>query len=135
MQRTISVHEKFNFNSLDELRRKTEALGVDLHFCEDISPLFQTKQVGSRTAPNSIAVLPMEGCDSNPDGSPSELVERRYTRFAEGGAGLLWWEACAVVPEGRANELQIRLPAPNRTRCSRKPTLRQTPKTAVTIDP
>ena len=112
----MSVHEKFHFNSLDELRRKTEVLGVDLHFCEDISPLFQTKRVGSRTAPTSIAVLPMEGCDSNPDGSPSELAERRYTRFAEGGAGLLWWEACAVVPEGRANELQMMLTASNRSK-------------------
>ena len=63
-----------------------------------------------------MAVLPMEGCDSNTDGSPSELVERRYLRFASGGAGLLWWEACAVVPEGRANELQMMLTASNRSK-------------------
>lgn len=54
-----------------------------------------------------MAVLPMEGCDCRPDGGPSELFTRRYHRFAEGGAGLLWWEACAVVPEGRANPLQM----------------------------
>ena len=43
----------------------------------------------------------MEGCDSNEDGSPSELVRRRYRRFGAGGSGLIWWEACAVVPEGK----------------------------------
>lgn len=65
--------------------------------------------MGVRTAPNALVVLPMEGCDSLPDGSPSELVKRRYHRFASGGAGLLWWEACAVVPEGRANPSQMML--------------------------
>jgi 2,4-dienoyl-CoA reductase-like NADH-dependent reductase (Old Yellow Enzyme family) len=55
----------------------------------------------------------MEGCDSLPGGGPSELVERRYLRFARGGAGLIWWEANAVVPEGRANELQMMLTPQN----------------------
>jgi len=45
----------------------------------------------------------MEGCDSTLDGTPDELTFRRYRRFAEGGAGLIWVEACAVVNEGRAN--------------------------------
>lgn len=115
----MSAHEKFNFRTLEEVRAKAAGLGVDLSFSDDLSPLFQLKKVGGRTAPNSMAVLPMEGCDSNPDGSPSELVERRYTRFAGGGAGLLWWEACAVVPEGRANELQMMLTASNRSQFAR----------------
>lgn len=115
----MSAHEKFNFQTLDEVKAKASELGVDLAFSDDLSPLFQPKQVGGRTAPNSMAVLPMEGCDSNPDGSPSELVERRYLRFAGGGAGLLWWEACAVVPEGRANELQMMLTASNRSQFAR----------------
>lgn len=45
----------------------------------------------------------MEGCDGTPDGAPGELTFRRYKRFAAGGAGLLWVEACAVCNEGRAN--------------------------------
>lgn len=112
----MSAHETFHFHTLDEVRAKAAALGAELSFSEDLSPLFQPRRVGGRTAPNSMAVLPMEGCDSNPDGSPSELVERRYLRFAGGGAGLLWWEACAVVPEGRANELQMMLTASNRSK-------------------
>lgn len=112
----MAAHEKFNFKTLDEVKAKAKELGTDLSFSEDLSVLFQPKKVGNCVAPNSLAVLPMEGCDSNPDGSPSELVERRYMRFAGGGAGLLWWEACAVVPEGRANELQMMLTASNRSK-------------------
>lgn len=55
----------------------------------------------------------MEGCDSNPDGSPSELVHRRYNRLSAGAAGLIWYEACAVVNEGRANPLQMYLTREN----------------------
>ena len=113
----MSQHEKFNFKSLDEVRAKVAELGLDLPLSDDLSPLFAPKKVGNKVAPNAMAVLPMEGCDSNTDGSPSELVERRYMRFAGGGAGLLWWEACAVVPEGRANELQMMLTACNRSKC------------------
>ena len=112
----MSQHEKFNFKSLDEVRAKVAELGLDLPLSDDLSPLFAPKKVGNKVAPNAMAVLPMEGCDSNTDGSPSELVERRYLRFAGGGAGLLWWEACAVVPEGRANELQMMLTACNRSK-------------------
>ncbi|WP_343084013.1 hypothetical protein [Blautia producta] len=112
----MSEHQKFDFTSLEEVRRKAEELGIDMDFSEDLSPLFKARKVGSKTAPNSMAVLPMEGCDSDPDGSPTDLVSRRYTRFASGGAGLLWWEACAVVPEGRANELQMMLTASNKSK-------------------
>ncbi|HPS82331.1 MAG TPA: NADH:flavin oxidoreductase, partial [Candidatus Limiplasma sp.] len=109
----MSSHEKFHFDSLKQLRDKIDALHVSIDLAEDLSPLKKPVRVGGKTAPNAIAVLPMEGCDSNADGSPSELVERRYLRFAGGGAGLLWWEACAVAEEGRANELQMMLTRDN----------------------
>ena len=111
----MSQHEKFNFKTLDDVREKSEQLHLDPKFQEDLSPLMQPRKVGSKVAPNSMAVLPMEGCDSTEGGSPTELVERRYTRFASGGSGLLWWEACAVVPEGRANEHAMMLTASNRS--------------------
>lgn len=59
------------------------------------------------SAPNRFAILPMEGWDGERDGSLSELVTRRWRRFAEGGAGLVWAEATAVVAEGRANPHQL----------------------------
>lgn len=49
----------------------------------------------------------MEGCDGTPGGIPDELTLRRYERLAKGGAGLIWFEATAVMPEGRANPRQL----------------------------
>ncbi|MCL2833012.1 MAG: NADH:flavin oxidoreductase [Treponema sp.] len=109
----MAPHVRFNFNSLDEVRQKNLDLKLRLEFSNDLSPLAAAARIGRRIAPNRLAILPMEGCDSMPDGSPSELVERRYFRLARGGAGLIWWEACAVVPEGRANELQMMLTREN----------------------
>ncbi len=63
--------------------------------------------VGELAIPNRFAVLPMEGWDGDAVGSPTELVERRWDRFASSGAGLVWAEATAVVPEGRANPHQL----------------------------
>ena len=63
--------------------------------------------------PNRVVLQPMEGCDCNLDGSPSELTVAKYMRAAESGAGLLWFEACAVCPEGRTNPRQMMLTAEN----------------------
>ena len=52
-------------------------------------------------------IQPMEGCDAELDGSPGELTFRRFRRFGDGGAKLIWGEACAVVAEGRANPRQL----------------------------
>jgi 2,4-dienoyl-CoA reductase-like NADH-dependent reductase (Old Yellow Enzyme family) len=38
---------------------------------------------------------------------PGPLTLRRYERFGAGGAKLIWGEAAAVVPEGRANPRQL----------------------------
>lgn len=50
----------------------------------------------------------MEGWDCLDDGSPSELTRRRWLRFAESGAKLIFGcEAAAVMPSGRANPRQM----------------------------
>lgn len=102
-----STHAPFRFRSLDELRAAIAELGLDMAVDEDISVLTRLVQVAGRTIPNSMAVQPMEGCDGKADGAPDELTIRRYKRFGAGGAGLLWFEATAVVPEGRANPRQL----------------------------
>lgn len=109
----MAPFEKFNFKHLTDIQNKVKELGVAIRFDEDLAPLAKPVKINHRIAPNSLAILPMEGCDSERDGSPSELVRRRYTRFASGGAGLLWYEACAVVHEGRANPLQMYLTKEN----------------------
>ena len=90
-----------------DIRKLMKSLSVDLPYSEDFSVLAQPVQVGKLTAPNALAIHPMEGCDGDGEGNPSKLTLRRYERFAGGGAGLLWAEAIAVVPEGRANPRQL----------------------------
>ncbi|MFZ5826699.1 MAG: flavin oxidoreductase/NADH oxidase [Bacillota bacterium] len=103
----MAAHGRFRYRTIEALQTAIHELGVDIPLQEDLSPLSRPVQIGHLVAPNSLAIHPMEGCDGQDDGSPSELTRRRYLRFAAGGAGLLWFEATAVVPEGRANERQL----------------------------
>ncbi len=105
----------FVYRTLEELRAEAERLGVDLPLLDDREEvrrwLGRRVEIRSRgrswRVGNSIAIHPMEGCDGNPDGTPGELTFRRYRRFGESGAKLIWFEACAVVEEGRANPRQL----------------------------
>ncbi|HXM14092.1 MAG TPA: hypothetical protein VN933_02545 [Candidatus Eremiobacteraceae bacterium] len=57
---------------------------------------------------NRIAVNPMEGWDGTPDGNPSDNTVRRWQRFGQSGAKLIWGgEAAAVNHTGRANPNQV----------------------------
>src|SRR5688572_20978269 len=97
----------FHYRALDQLRADVAERGVDIAFDDDLATLAQPLRVGPLTLANRLAVHPMEGCDGNLDGTPGELTFRRWRRFAEGGAALLWGEATAVVPEARANPRQL----------------------------
>jgi 2,4-dienoyl-CoA reductase (NADPH2) len=105
------AHERFRYRSLDELLATAADLGIDLPVDTDTAPLARRVQIAGHQTPNALAVHPMEGCDGTADGRPDELTVRRYLRFARGGAGLLWFEATAVVPEARANPRQLLLSA------------------------
>jgi 2,4-dienoyl-CoA reductase-like NADH-dependent reductase (Old Yellow Enzyme family) len=74
-------------------------------------PLAQPLGVAGREATNRFCVLPMEGWDGEADGRQSDLVRRRWLRFGAGGAGIVWAEATAVRPDGRANPRQLVLDA------------------------
>jgi 2,4-dienoyl-CoA reductase-like NADH-dependent reductase (Old Yellow Enzyme family) len=103
----MSDHKKFSYQSLEELRGDIKILGLDIPISEDLEVLKKPVKVGEKTLPNALAIHPMEGCDGTAVGKPDELTFRRYRRFAEGGAGLIWVEASAVVQEGRANPRQL----------------------------
>jgi NADPH2 dehydrogenase len=65
-------------------------------------------RVGGRRVGNRLCVQPMEGWDGTPDGRPSEFTLRRWRRFGQSGAKLIWGgEAVAVRPDGRANPNQL----------------------------
>lgn len=80
-----------------------------LPYTEDLSVLQDTVTAGSVTIPNRLVCQAMEGCDGTADGCPGELTIRRYDRLAKGGAGMIWFEATAVMEEGRANPRQLYL--------------------------
>lgn len=103
-------HSPFHVKNVDELNSAFAQLGLDLAAKNDHSALL-APVLGS---PNSMCIQPMEGCDSEADGSPGELTLRRYRRFAEGGAGMIWVEACAVSLDCRANPRQLCLTPRNK---------------------
>jgi len=105
---------EFQLSSVEDLKGLSRRLGVDVDAVEDVSILAEPVRAGSLVIPNSLAVHPMEGCDGDSEGRPGRLTVRRYERFAAGGAGLIWTEATAVVPEARANPRQLWLHEKNK---------------------
>ena len=92
---------------------RKEDLPTDLPFSTDVSILNTPLFLNHTMLPNRICYQPMEGCDGTQEGTPAELTVRRYMRFAKGGAGLIWFEATAVVSEGRANPRQLQITEKN----------------------
>jgi len=105
---------EFQLGSIEDLERLGKRLGVRIEAAEDVSILAEPVELRGLSIPNSLAVHPMEGCDGDSQGRPGKLTLRRYERFAAGGAGLIWAEATAVVPEGRANPRQLWLHKENK---------------------
>jgi 2,4-dienoyl-CoA reductase-like NADH-dependent reductase (Old Yellow Enzyme family) len=110
--------------TLASFRERLAALGIGDELGVDdavdasgplATPLtFTDASAGTFTVGNRFAVLPMEGWDGEPDGSPSDLVRRRWQRFGASGAKLVWGgEAVAVLPQARANPRQLVINAAN----------------------
>ena len=103
----MAKHEPFRFKSAEDLLNKADKLGINLPWQESLDPLFVPIQIKDKEIPNRMVVHPMEGFDANPDGSPGELAFRRYKRYAEGGSGMIWFEATAIKEEGKSNPRQL----------------------------
>lgn len=114
-----SMHERFRYRTGDDLIHKAAELGYVLPYSEDISPLFSPIDLYGFTLANRFVVQPMEGYDSGPDGSPTELTARRYLRYARGGSSVIWSEAVSVSADGRSNPCQLWLHGKNTTNFSR----------------
>lgn len=93
----------------DDFRKALSDFNVDIPYVDKVDKNDFKKElvIGGKSIPNRICIQPMEGCDGDNAGNPSELTYRKYKRFAAGGAGIIWLEATAVVPEGRANPRQL----------------------------
>lgn len=78
-------------------------LSLAVPLAVDIDCLKDPITFGAWSTANRFVALPMEGCDSLPDGSPSGFTYRRYRRIAAGGYGIVWFEAVAVNETGRSS--------------------------------
>ncbi|MHC4755864.1 MAG: oxidoreductase [Planctomycetota bacterium] len=106
-QKIKNSNWKFKLGKLEEYNSLCRELNCSIEGIEETAILSEPVKTGNLMIPNSLAVHPMEGADGDAEGRPGKLTVRRYNRFASGGAGLIWAEATAVVPEGRANPRQL----------------------------
>lgn len=96
-----------------EFRQHCARLGIELPLDDEIvvgdsSPLCQPLLWDGRRIGNRWCVHPMEGWDGTTDGRPTEATRRRWRRFGESGAKIIFGgEAMAVRPDGRANPNQL----------------------------
>jgi 2,4-dienoyl-CoA reductase-like NADH-dependent reductase (Old Yellow Enzyme family) len=103
-----------SLKTIEALRQRLDELQIDLPLDEVLlsapdSPLAQPLAAPAVIG-NRWCILPMEGWDGTPDGRPTEHVRRRWRRFGESGAKLIWGgEAVAVEHAGRANPRQLLL--------------------------
>ncbi len=105
--------------SAEDLRRRFLELGHPLPVDDSAHPEVLGRPIPTgigipKPVGNRFAILPMEGWDGTPDGRPTDLVRRRWRRFGQSGAKLIWGgEAVAVRPDGRANPHQLVLSETN----------------------
>ena len=109
----MKIKRVATLRSSDDFLEHLDRLGITMPFdvevtAGDASPLAQKFSSAQGTIGNRFAVLPMEGWDANTDGSPSDLVRRRWQNFGKSGAKLIWGcEAAAVRLDARANPHQL----------------------------
>src|SRR5881397_3714809 len=102
--------------TVDDFRRHVASLDIDLP-CEDaivsgpdspLAPPVPAITINGKTIANRWAIQPMEGWDATTTGEITDEVRRRWQRFGESGASLIYGgEAMAVRPDGRANRNQL----------------------------
>lgn len=100
-------HRKFDYADKQALLSDIDRLSLKLPFSDDCSVLGAPLKSGGVSVNNRILIQPIEGFDSEPDGSPSERSVKRYAEFIRGGAGALWVESISVNHEGRSNPYQL----------------------------
>ncbi len=102
-----------SLKTFERFRDRLDELQLDLPVDEELesgsdSPLARPLTCGEHAIGNRFCILPMEGWDGEPDGTPSELTIRRWKNFGLSGAKLIWGgEAVAVRQDGRANPNQL----------------------------
>ena len=102
--------------SVADFRQHLASLDLEIP-CDDTietgpaSPLAQSiepVEINGKKIGNRIAIQPMEGWDGTTTGGVTEEMIRRWQRFGESGAKMIYGgEAMAIRPDGRANPNQL----------------------------
>ncbi len=95
------------FTKKEEFDKQNIELKTQLPYSDSVSILGEKTSIKNKTIHNRLVCQAMEGCDGKAGGEPDELTIRRYMRLAEGGAGIIWFEATACQEDGRANPRQL----------------------------
>ena len=105
-----------SLKTIADFRAHVGSLGIELP-CDDAiatglaSPLalpIDGVTINGKRIGNRIALHPMEGWDGTTTGGVTDPMRRRWQRFGESGAKLIFGgEAMAVRPDGRANPNQL----------------------------
>lgn len=116
MSESIKITRIPSLKTVEAFRAHVRSLGIDLP-CEDSiatgtdSPIAQPMDhltINGKRVGNRIAVQPMEGWDGTTTGGVTDNMRRRWRRFGESGAKLIFGgEAMAVRADGRANPNQL----------------------------
>src|SRR5438045_3754411 len=116
MPEPIKLTRVPSLKTVEDFRRHVASLGIELP-CDDqiatgsASPLLQPvgqTPINGKKIGNRWAIQPMEGWDGTTTGGVTDEVRRRWQRFGESGAKLIYGgEAMAVRPDGRANPNQL----------------------------
>jgi 2,4-dienoyl-CoA reductase (NADPH2) len=105
----VNSFEPFRYNSIEDINSTLNKLGISLPISDEVEVLKKGIHVDNQLLQNRLIVQPMEGFDADLDGRPTDLTYRRYLRYAEGGTGLIWFEATAITKESRSNSHQLLL--------------------------
>jgi 2,4-dienoyl-CoA reductase-like NADH-dependent reductase (Old Yellow Enzyme family) len=102
-----------SLKSIEAFGDHVRSLNLDLQFepqmsVGEASALTRPLEFNGRTIGNRWAIHPMEGWDGTTTGAVTDPMVRRWQRFGESGAKMIWGgEAMAVRPDGRANPNQL----------------------------
>ncbi|MDQ6631068.1 MAG: NADH:flavin oxidoreductase [Verrucomicrobiota bacterium] len=117
-----------SLKTVADFRNHVASLGLEIPCEEKIetgfdSPLAQPvekSEISGKKIGNRIAIQPMEGWDGTTSGDISDEMLRRWQRFGESGAKLIYGgEAMAVRADGRTNPNQLIISEENKNGISK----------------